>query len=86
MTYDPFDEKENKNRLGNKTLRKGECAFFLHPGEQLKEGIKEIEILGEKDALLVKAKENYVQRRLNNPVLYDKVQSIINAGKTASHL
>lgn len=80
VIYDPFDEKENKNRLGNKTLKRGECAFFLHPGEQLKDGIKEIEVLGEKDALLVKAKENYVQRRLNNQALYDKVQQIIKKG------
>lgn len=86
VIYDPFDEKENKNRLGNKTLRKGECAFFLYPGEQIKDGIKEIEVLGEKDALLVKAKENYTQRRLNNQALYDKVQSIIKTGKAATAL
>ena len=69
VILDPFDEKENKNKLGTKTLRKGECAFFLHPGEQLKDGIKEIEVLGEKDALLVKAKEAYVQKRLTGALV-----------------
>lgn len=64
VILDPFDEKENRNKLGTKKLRRGETAFFLHPGEVLKDGIKEIEVLGEKDALLVKAKETYIQLRL----------------------
>lgn len=86
VIYDPFDEKENKNRLGTKSLRKGESAFFLHPGEQIKDGIKEIEVLGEKDAILVKAKENYVQRRVNNPELYAKVQEIIKKGTVSKDI
>jgi major vault protein len=86
VIYDPFDEKENKNKLGNKTLRQGECAFFLHPGEQIKDGVKEIEVLGEKDALLVKAKESYTQKRINNPAIYQKLQDILKKGNPSKDL
>jgi major vault protein len=86
VILDPFDEKENKNRLGTKSLRKGECAFFLHPGEQLKDGIKEIEVLGEKDALLVKARESYVQTRIRNKVLAEKVAAILKSGTADKEL
>jgi major vault protein len=78
VILDPFDAKEGKNKLGTKIIRKGEDAFFLHPGEQLKEGIKEVEVLGEKDALLVKAKENYTQKRINNPELNRRVKEILD--------
>jgi major vault protein len=47
---------DGKNRLGHRELRKGECTFFLRPGEKLEKGIQNIYVLGEEEALLLKAK------------------------------
>ena len=58
---DPVDPKTGKNRLGAKELRKGETAFFLQPGESLDGGIRDVYILGEDNALLLKANEKYVE-------------------------
>ena len=78
---DPVDAKTGKNRLGAKELRKGECAFFLQPGEHLDGGIKDVYILGEDNALLLKALEKYTDEEgsvhepgdkwmVNGPVSY----------------
>jgi len=58
---DPVDPKTGKNRLGAKELRKGETAFFLQPGESLDGGIRDVYILGDDNALLLKANEKYVR-------------------------
>lgn len=48
--------------MGTKELRKGEDHFFLQPGENLEDGtVKDIYILGNDEALLVKAKENFTK-------------------------
>lgn len=47
---------DGKNRLGHRELRKGESTFFLRPGEKLEKGIQNIYVLGEEEALLLKAK------------------------------
>jgi major vault protein len=49
-----------KPQLGQKQLRKGEVSFFLRPGESLESGIQEVHVLGEEEALLLRAKETYV--------------------------
>jgi major vault protein len=49
-----------KPRLGQKELRKGETSFFLLPGERLESGIQPVIVLGEEEALLLRAKENFV--------------------------
>ena len=60
VILDPLCPKTGKNKMGAKIIRKGECSFFLHPGESLEFGrIQNIYILGEKDALLIRAMENY---------------------------
>jgi major vault protein len=59
VVLDPW--KHGKQLLGQRELRKGEVSFFLNPGERLENGIQNIYILGEEEALLLKAKENYFE-------------------------
>lgn len=46
-------------RLGQRELRKGECSFFLHPGERLESGIQDVYVLGEDEALLICSRETW---------------------------
>jgi major vault protein len=46
-----------KIRYGARELRKGECSFFLHPGERLEKGIQDVYVLAEDEALLLRARE-----------------------------
>eukprot|EP00178_Gracilaria_changii_P006613 TRINITY_DN2152_c0_g1_i1.p1 TRINITY_DN2152_c0_g1~~TRINITY_DN2152_c0_g1_i1.p1 ORF type:complete len:865 (+),score=212.30 TRINITY_DN2152_c0_g1_i1:81-2675(+) len=57
FVLDPW--KEGKQQLGQKELRVGERSFFLNPGEKLEGGIKDVKILSEQEALLLKARENF---------------------------
>jgi len=58
VVLDPLG-KDGKPRLGQKELRKGEASFFLHPQERLEAGIQNVIVLGEEEALLLKARENF---------------------------
>jgi major vault protein len=40
-------------------LRRGECTFFLQPGEKLENGIQKVYVLGMEESLLVKAREAF---------------------------
>jgi len=57
VVLDPRDPKTGLNRLGARELRKGECSFFLHPGEHLEHGIQDVYVLSEGQALLMRATE-----------------------------
>jgi len=48
-----------KQQLGKRVLREGEVSFFLQPGERLENGIQNVYILGEDEALLLRAKEAF---------------------------
>jgi len=54
---DPW--QNTRQRFGQKELRKGEVSFFLLPGERLENGIQPVIVLGEEEALLLRAKENF---------------------------
>jgi major vault protein len=58
VVLDPLDEGGNP-RLGQRELRKGEATFFLHPGESLESGVQNVHVLGEEDALLIRAREAF---------------------------
>jgi major vault protein len=45
--------------FGQKVLRKGEASFFLNPGERLESGIQNVIVLGEEEALLLTATEDF---------------------------
>jgi len=60
VVLDPVDRVSGKNQLGKRELRKGEATFFLRPGERLEAGIQNVYILGSEEALLLRAREVYV--------------------------
>jgi major vault protein len=51
----------NVQRLGCKKLIKGEKSFFLKPGERLTNGIQDIYVLAEDEALLLQALQRYTE-------------------------
>lgn len=48
-----------KTRFGEQEVRRGECSFFLHPGERLRNGVENIVVLANDEALLLKAIEAF---------------------------
>jgi major vault protein len=60
VVVDPVG-KEGRPQLGKFELRKGECTFFLKPGERLQSGVQNTYILGEEEAILLRAKEEFVE-------------------------
>eukprot|EP01127_Copromyxa_protea_P017169 TRINITY_DN51_c0_g1_i4.p1 TRINITY_DN51_c0_g1~~TRINITY_DN51_c0_g1_i4.p1 ORF type:complete len:813 (-),score=235.01 TRINITY_DN51_c0_g1_i4:46-2484(-) len=59
VIVDPVDAETGKPRLGTRELRKGECSFFLCPGEKLENGIQKVHILDSEEALLLRAREQF---------------------------
>lgn len=55
VVLDPVDPATGTQRFGERELRKGECSFFLRPGEKLENGIEDVYILSEDEALLLRA-------------------------------
>jgi len=56
-----------KPQLGRKELRRGECSFFLYPGEMLENGIQSVIILGSEEALLLRALDFYRDGKTIHP-------------------
>ena len=54
----PVDE-QGQNQLGKKILIEGPRSFFLQPGEEIDGGIQKVYILGEDEALLLRAEETH---------------------------
>ncbi|HEY9609899.1 colicin uptake protein [Allocoleopsis sp.] len=48
-----------KPQLGMREVRQGRTSFFLHPGEFLENGIQNVYVLGEQEALLLRAREAF---------------------------
>jgi major vault protein len=59
VVLDPVG-KDGKNQLGRRELRKGECSFFLNPGERLEGGVQNVYVLSEEEALLLTALETFM--------------------------
>lgn len=57
VVVDPY--VDGVQRLAAKELRKGEAQFFLRPGEALLNGIEDVHVLGEDEALLLVAQEAF---------------------------
>jgi major vault protein len=62
VVVDPW--KDGKPQFGQLELRKGEVSFFLKPGETLLGGIQNIHVLAEEEAILLKAKENFLDGKV----------------------
>ena len=58
IVLNPIDDN-GKPQLGFREVRQGLTSFFLHPGESLESGIQNVYVLGEQEALLLKAKETF---------------------------
>lgn len=58
IVLDPIDHT-GRPQLGMREVRQGRTSFFLHPGESLEDGIQKVYILGEQEALLLKARETF---------------------------
>jgi major vault protein len=58
IVVNPIDES-GKPQLGMREVRQGRTSFFLHPGEFLENGIQNIYVLGEQEALLLRARETF---------------------------
>jgi major vault protein len=56
VVVDPVDD-QGRNQLGKRELRKGEGSFFLRPGERLENGIQNVHVLEDDEALLLSARE-----------------------------
>jgi len=54
--------------FGRRELRKGECSFFLKPGEKLESGIQNAYLLQDDEGLILRAMENHVDSTGDAPV------------------
>jgi major vault protein len=61
VVLDPVG-KDGRNHLGKRELRKGEASFFLAPGERLEAGVQNIHVLDSEEALLLRAREEFVDK------------------------
>uniref|UniRef100_A0A674NFV3 Major vault protein n=1 Tax=Takifugu rubripes TaxID=31033 RepID=A0A674NFV3_TAKRU len=50
---------DGKPQLGKKRVVKGECSFFLRPGECLEDGIQDVYVLSEEEGLVLRAVETF---------------------------
>src|SRR5919199_792653 len=60
IVLNPIDAS-GKPQLGLREVRQGRTSFFLHPGESLEGGIQQVYVLGEQEALLLRAKEAFTE-------------------------
>jgi major vault protein len=67
IVQDPIDAN-GKPQLGKSEVRQGRLSFFLHPGESLDDGIQQVYVLGEQEALLLKAKEGFTEGNDDNAI------------------
>ena len=58
IILNPIGE-DSRPQLGRRLLRKGECSFFLRPGEKLESDIQQVYVLGQEEALLLRATEEF---------------------------
>lgn len=71
IVLDPYIE--GKQHIGAQQLRQGERKFFLQPGESLRDGIEEIYVLGEDEALLMRCDHEFVDSTPANLLSADHV-------------
>ncbi|KNC53117.1 major vault protein [Thecamonas trahens ATCC 50062] len=59
VVVDPVDAKTGRQRFGHREVRIGERSFFLNPGERLESGIEDVYVLGEDEALVIRANQAF---------------------------
>lgn len=64
LIRNPIDKKTGLPQFGRQEIRRGEAKFFLQPKEEIQDGvIKNIIVINEEEALLVRAKVPYFDKR-----------------------
>lgn len=69
IVLNPIDAS-GKPQLGLREVRQGRTSFFLHPGESLEGGIQQVYVLGEQEALLLRAKEAFTEGTGENAIAH----------------
>ncbi len=59
---------DGKPQLGVSVVVKGEKSFFLRPGEEIPDGIRDIFVLGEDEGIVLRSLEAYTDDTVNPPV------------------
>jgi len=59
VVLNAWDSHTGQIRLGHREVREGPACFFLKPGERLEAGIQPAYVLGENEAVLVRARGDY---------------------------
>ncbi|AYU75911.1 major vault protein, putative [Leishmania donovani] len=54
IIHHPVDDTGH-NRFGETLVRRGECTFFLQPGETMPRGVEQVLVVGKEEALLLEA-------------------------------
>ncbi|KAN0023577.1 hypothetical protein ACTFIV_007964 [Dictyostelium citrinum] len=70
IVENPIDPTTGKNKLGHKELLQGDRTFFLLPGESLVKGIQNVNVLSEDEALLLSAKEEFVEKKGTTTIVH----------------
>jgi major vault protein len=55
VVHHPIDTTTGRNRFGEMVVRRGECTFFLQPGELMPAGVEPVLVVGKEEALLLEA-------------------------------
>ncbi|KAG5487015.1 hypothetical protein LSCM1_07682 [Leishmania martiniquensis] len=61
IIHHPVDASGH-NRFGETVVRRGECTFFLQPGETMPRGVEQVLVVGKEEALLLEAVSEYHDR------------------------
>lgn len=72
VVVNPMDPKTKKNSWGTRVKKQGELTFFLQPGEKLERGIEKVKVLGEDEALLLLARNDFVDDTKNKRLSGEK--------------
>jgi major vault protein len=59
VVVNPVAGDPPRPQLGKRKLVKGECSFFLQPGESLERGIQDVYVMGEDEGLILRAVEAF---------------------------
>ncbi|NES86479.1 MAG: colicin uptake protein, partial [Moorea sp. SIO2B7] len=65
IVLNPIDNN-GKPQLGMREVRQGRTSFFLHPGESLETGIRNVYVLSEQEVLLLRARESFSEGEQEN--------------------
>lgn len=84
VIMDPWCTTSHRNLQGQMKITKGPYAFFLHPGEYLRNGIENKLILTDSDSVLVYAVEEFYSNTIKDEELRKTIQDLYEKKKIGS--